>query len=114
MTLDELFTDLATGLADETGEAEGAGAAPLETSEDEHGREWRLRGASFAAVHGPVAEFRLDPMLAGAAVRTPDARPSQRGTAWVTFEPVELDDLALDRAEAWFVAAFRRAERGGP
>jgi hypothetical protein len=110
MTLDELFADLATGLADETGPADGAGGAGLETVESPGGREWRREGMVFAVLHGRVAEFRLDPMLVGAALRTPDTRPSPRGPVWVAFEPGDLDDLALDRAEAWFVAAFRRAE----
>jgi len=116
MTLDGLFEDLATGLADEAGSlaepGAASGAAPLAAAEDDDGREWRCRGTTFAALCGPVAEFRLDPMIAGAALRTPDTKPSPRGPEWVAFEPSALDDLTLDRAEAWFIAAFRRAEQG--
>ena len=56
--------------------------------------------------------FRLDPVLAGAALRTPDVTPSSRGPEWVTFRPAVLDDHAIDRAEAWFAAAVRRGARG--
>ena len=58
---------------------------------------------------GGTASFRLDPMLAGAARRTPDVSASPRGPEWVAFRPPVLDDHAIDRAEAWFAAAVRRA-----
>jgi hypothetical protein len=58
-----------------------------------------------------AAEFRLDPPVAAAALRTPDTGPSRRGEGWVRFRPDVLDHHALDRAEAWFGSAWRRAER---
>jgi hypothetical protein len=56
-----------------------------------------------------VAEFRLDPLVAKAALRTPDTQPSERGPDWLRFSPQALDGHAVDRAEAWFASAWRRA-----
>ncbi len=58
---------------------------------------------------GSVAEFRLDPAVAAAAVRTPDTSPSQRGRDWVRFAPATLDPHAVDRAVAWLGSAARQA-----
>ncbi|HEY7970779.1 MAG TPA: hypothetical protein VID95_12345 [Candidatus Limnocylindrales bacterium] len=69
--------------------------------------------AMFAALSGDRAEFRLDPLVARAALRTPDATPSTRGPDWVTFAPAVLDDGAVDRAEAWFLSAHRRVTAAG-
>lgn len=68
-------------------------------------------GVVFASLDpgGNVATFRLDRVIAGAALRTPDTRPSARGDVWVEFAPAEVDDHAIDRAQAWFAAAYRRA-----
>jgi hypothetical protein len=63
----------------------------------------------FATLTGGRAEFRLDPVVAGAALRTPDTVASPRGPEWVAYEPRIVDDGAVDRAEAWFLAAHRRA-----
>jgi hypothetical protein len=63
----------------------------------------------FATLSGGRAEFRLDPLVARAALRTPDTTPSARGPEWVAFAPAELDDAAIDRAEAWFLSAHRHA-----
>ena len=73
--------------------------------------EFAHAGTVFAALDsaGRTASFRLDDALAGAAQRTPDAAASPRGRAWVAFTPAELDGHAVDRARAWFVAAYRRA-----
>jgi hypothetical protein len=73
------------------------------------GVEWRRGGRAFAAVGGDAAEFRLDPLVTKAALRTPDTQPSQRGPDWVRFSPQALDDHARDRAEAWLASAWRRA-----
>jgi hypothetical protein len=73
------------------------------------GIEWRRGGRPFAAVSGEVAEFRLDPLVAKAALRTPDTGPSSRGPDWVRFSPAVADDHAIDRAEAWLASAWRRA-----
>ena len=72
---------------------------------------WSLEGRPFASLDaaGRVASFRLDPVLAAAAQRTPDTAPSSRGPEWVEFAPGTLDGHAEDRAVAWFVAAARRA-----
>jgi hypothetical protein len=73
------------------------------------GVEWALAGLAFAAVTGGTAEFRLDPVVAPAALGSPDTAPSGRGPEWVAFSPPELDRLARDRAVAWFGSAYRRA-----
>lgn len=72
--------------------------------------EWSIGGITFAAVGGGQAEFRLDPMVAAAALRTPDTAPSSRGRDWVAFAPSELDRHAIDRATAWLASAWRRAD----
>jgi hypothetical protein len=71
--------------------------------------EWTAAGVVFAAVTGDIAEFRLDPAVASAALGTADTGPSRRGPDWVAFSPPVLDRLAHDRAVAWFGSAYRRA-----
>lgn len=73
------------------------------------GTEWVHDGEAFAVVSGGTAEFRLDPELVAAALRTPDTRASDRGPHWVAFSPAELDREAIDRAAAWLQAAWRRS-----
>jgi hypothetical protein len=73
------------------------------------GVEWRRGGLPFAAWVGDVAEFRLDPPVASAALRTPDTSPSKRGADWVRFSPSVADGHAIDRAQAWLASAWRRA-----
>jgi len=73
------------------------------------GVEWRRGGLPFAALVGDVAEFRLDPPVASAALRTPDTSTSKRGADWVRFSPTVADGHAIDRAQAWFASAWRRA-----
>jgi hypothetical protein len=70
---------------------------------------WAVADVVFAVLDGGRAEFRLDAMVARAALRTPDTAPSTRGPDWVGFAPSTLDDGAVDRAEAWFLSAYRRA-----
>jgi hypothetical protein len=70
---------------------------------------WAAGPSVFATLAGDRAEFRLDPMVATAALRTPDTGPSPRGVDWIVFAPPILDDHAVDRAEAWFLSAHRRA-----
>ena len=70
---------------------------------------YRVGGALFAVVEGGRASFRLKPDIAAAALRTPGARPSDRGQGWVDLEPETLDSFALDRAAAWFESAARHA-----
>ena len=70
---------------------------------------WSVAGSPVATLTEGRAEFRLDPLVARAALRTPDTAPSPRGPDWVAFAPAELDDGGVDRAEAWFLSAHRRA-----
>ena len=77
-------------------------------ADEDAGSTWSVGSVPFAVLAGPVAEFRLDPLVAAAALRTPDTRPSPRGHEWVAFAPALLDDAAVDRAEAWFLSAHRR------
>ena len=70
---------------------------------------WSAGGRPFATLTGDRAEFHLDPLVARAALRTPDTAPSARGPDWVAFAPAVLDDPAIDRAEAWFLSGYRRA-----
>lgn len=69
---------------------------------------WSVGTTPFAVLTGELAEFRLDPLVVAAALRTPDTAPSPRGHDWVAFTPAVLDDAAIDRAEAWFLSAHRR------
>ncbi len=102
LSLAEVLTAASDGIAGVVRRHDGAGSV------------WLLGDAPFATVDGARAEFRLDPLVAGAALRTPDTGPSPRGPDWVTFEPAVLDVAAVDRAEAWFLSAARRASgRGG-
>jgi hypothetical protein len=71
--------------------------------------EWTLAGVAFAATTGDTAEFRLDPVVAPAALGTAGTARSGRGAEWVAFRPAELDGLARDRAVAWFGSAYRHA-----
>ena len=101
MTLRELLTEAGEALVD------------VSVTSDAHGLVWDRTGRPFAtsSADGLTAEFRLDPAVAVAALRTPDTKPSRRGPDWISFEPAGLDDHALDRAEAWFASAWRRADR---
>jgi hypothetical protein len=64
---------------------------------------------AFAMAREDGFEFLVGEIIAGAALRTPDTLISERGADWVLFSPAELDEPALDRALAWFEAAWRRA-----
>ncbi|MEA2673783.1 MAG: hypothetical protein QOI92_975 [Chloroflexota bacterium] len=92
-----LVSELAADLADAHSTTEG----PATT--------WS-RGERVFGVLGPDGiELRLEPAIAAAAARTPDAAPSPRGTDWVRFSPRELDGHATDRLTAWFDFAYRHA-----
>ena len=71
--------------------------------------EWLVGGRPFAAARAGTVEFRLDPIVARAALGTPDTSASSRGPEWVAFSPGELDRFAVDRVVAWLGAAHRRA-----
>ena len=77
------------------------------------GTTWSVSGSPFArlAPSAASAEFRLDPPVVTAALRTPGTAPSGRGRDWVQFAPGMLDDEAVDRAEAWFLSAHRRTAK---
>lgn len=99
MTLGDVLDEAAA-------ELELEGAATKDGATD-----YERSGVVFASVDsvGRVATFRLDRVIAAAALRTPGTRPSARGDMWVEFAPTEVDDHAIDRAQAWFAAAYRRA-----
>jgi hypothetical protein len=71
---------------------------------------WAVGGTIFAEVSpdGMAASFLLDPIVAGAAARTPDVRRSPRGPGWVEMRPRTVDGHAADRAGAWFLSGHRR------
>ena len=98
----------ATVLAEVLEEA-AAGLEGVERVADAGAVAYERSGLRFAVVSGPVAEFRLDPVVAAAALRTADVSESRLGPGWVRFSPGELDQFAVDRAAAWFAAAWRRA-----
>jgi hypothetical protein len=65
-------------------------------------------GRTFAIADEGGFEFLVGEVIAAGALRTPDVIGAPRGPGWVRFSPAELDELALDRALAWFEAAWRR------
>jgi hypothetical protein len=83
--------------------------AGVESTDEAEAFSWSIGSRVFAALTEGRAEFCLDPLVVGAALRTPDTSQSARGPDWVAFAPAELDDAAVDRAEAWFLSAHRRA-----
>ena len=94
-------------------EAAASALEATERRETETGAEWSIGGVTFAAVGADHAEFRLDRLVAEAALRTPATSRSVRGRDWVVFEPAELDKHAIDRAIAWLASAWRRADGEG-
>jgi hypothetical protein len=98
-TLRELFDEL----------AENAGA---DTADSAAGCDYLRGGTAFATIDGDAAEVRLDPEIAEAVLRTPSTAASSRGAGWVRFAPPDFDQHARDRAEAWFLSAWRAAQRG--
>ena len=87
----------------------GEDLADVTVASDGEVTTWSTAGRPFASLAGEWAEFRLDPMVARAALRTADTSPSMRGPDWVVFAPSTMDDPAIDRAEAWFLSAHRLA-----
>lgn len=75
------------------------------------GSEFRRDGQAFAFAAGNVVEVKLDPEIAEAALRTPSTSGSSRGAGWVRLAPDETTQMDLDRARAWFLSAWRAAER---
>ncbi|MGH2473894.1 MAG: hypothetical protein ACRDIL_01415 [Candidatus Limnocylindrales bacterium] len=89
-----------------------AAAAPdvIATAAADGATVWAVRGVEFATLSsdGTQAAFLLDPIVAGAATRTPDVARSQRGPGWVEMRPAVFDGHAADRANAWFLSGHRR------
>lgn len=71
---------------------------------------WSVRDRVFAilSADGATASFLLDPIVAGAAARTPDVARSERGPGWVDLTPTVVDGHVADRAGAWFLSGHRR------
>jgi hypothetical protein len=90
-------------------DAAAAGQIGIEVRQEGGRTEWLAAGQVFAALDGDTAEYRLDPAVARAALGTPDTATLPRGPEWVAFRPPVLDQMAVDRATAWFASAARRA-----
>lgn len=73
--------------------------------------EYQRGDRAFAVVDGPSVDVRLRPEVAEAVQRTPQTSRSKRGPGWIRFEPPEVDQSVVDRADAWFRSAWRLAER---
>jgi hypothetical protein len=80
------------------------------TAEADGGVAWSVGGTTFAVLSadGGAASFLLDPIVAGAAARTPEVTRSARGTGWVDLRPRVVDGHVADRANAWFLSGHRR------
>ena len=105
MTLREVLDSAADAAAEDA-------SVPIDARIDPDGAVvWAVGSTVFATLDpsGTTASFRLDPLVAGAAARTPDVGSSFLGPEWVEFRPATLDGHAADRAAAWFAAAARRA-----
>jgi hypothetical protein len=76
--------------------------------------EYRRGAQTFAVAEDEAIEVRLHPDIAEATRRTPSTGASSRGAEWARFTPPELDQHALDRAEAWFLSAWRAADTTKP
>lgn len=99
--LERLLDDVAAAVAE-------SGIA-IERSAGDEAVSWTT-GDVPVAILGPAGvELRLDSRVAAAAARTPDTAPSPRGPEWVRFNPQRIDPHAVDRLEAWFGLAVRRA-----
>lgn len=99
MTLREILDAAAAGLPGITEHAEPDGSV-----------RWSVRDRVFAilSADGATASFLLDPIVAGAAARTPDVARSERGPGWVDLRPRTVDAHVADRAGAWFLSGHRR------
>jgi hypothetical protein len=88
-----------------------AAATDVEVMTSEDGAtSWAARGTVFAmlSADASTASFLLDPIVAGAAARTPDVSRSTRGPGWVDLRPRIVDGHVADRAAAWFLSGHRR------
>jgi hypothetical protein len=71
--------------------------------------EFRRGEVVFAALGGERVDLRLNAEVAEAARKTPATSSSPRGREWVNFAPRLTEPHDLDRAEAWFLSAWRAA-----
>lgn len=74
------------------------------------GTTWSRAGTPFARLHRGGLDVRLPDDIAEAALRTPDTRRLDDG-GWLRFTPSTRERHVTDRAEAWFVTAWRHAAR---
>lgn len=96
-------------LAESAAELEGVEARQAAASSRQAAgpTEWTWRGRPFASASGRTAEFLLEPIVARAALGTPDTTASPRGAQWIAFRPAALDQYAVDRASSWLRSAHR-------
>lgn len=97
-TLRELAVEALDGLTEVTSAMEGGTTV------------YARAGHPFAGLIEDEIDVRLEPLVATAALRTPDTTESARGRGWVRFAPPSLDRFAADRVVAWIEHAWRHAE----
>jgi hypothetical protein len=102
LEIEAILDELATSMPGSNRLTQGRGTA------------WAVGDRLFAILQGDAVELRLDPAVAAAAARTPDTSPSDRGPEWVRYQPSTLEGHDLDRLEAWFGLAHRRAATAVP
>jgi hypothetical protein len=93
--------DLASGLAEELGD--------VSTTPDDDATSYTRAEVTFARVSPRVLEVRLPDDIAEAALRTPDTKSLPDQSGWIRFAPDADERHVVDRAEAWFVTAWRHA-----
>lgn len=81
----------------------------VESATDAGGTVYSAAGGPFARLTADALDLRLEPLVAQAALRTPDTTASDRGPGWVRFAPRALDRFAADRVRAWIEHAWRHA-----
>lgn len=85
--------------------------AGVQIRQTDAGVEYRRDETLFAVRSGSSLAFRLRSDIVGAGLRTPGTRPSMKGADWIelALTGADPDEFALDRAAAWFEAAWRIA-----
>ena len=70
------------------------------------------RGAvTFARASSRLLEARLPEDIAEAALRTSDTAAIPGEPGWIRFTPTNDERHVADRAEAWFLTAWRHADK---
>ena len=100
-------TDLT--LADVLGAAADEAGGVVANADDDHDLRRGIAACGVRDAQRRSSRVPAGPARRGAALRTPGTATSPRGPDWVAFAPAILDDGAVDRAEAWFLSAHRRA-----